>query len=73
MKGFEKYPEIFVRKARELFAKDDLIYNKEYQEIFKNHLFGLNGPKQMERKLRPPDIFFSKLYNGFREIADSCY
>jgi hypothetical protein len=73
MKGFEKYSEIFVSKAKKLFAEDDLKHNNEYQEAFKNYLLGLNGPKQMERKLTPADIFFSKIYNGFREIADSYY
>ena len=73
MKGFEKYSEIIANKAKELFTEDDLNHNKEYQEAFKNHLFGLNGPKQMGRKLTTADIFFSKIYNGFREIADSYF
>jgi hypothetical protein len=73
MNGFEKYSEIFINKSKELFTEDDLKHDKEYQEAFKNHLFGLNGPKQIEKKLTPADIYFSKILNGFREIADSYY
>jgi hypothetical protein len=73
MKGFEKYSELFISKAKELIAQNDLLNNPEYQEAFKNHLFGLSGPRQMARELTPPDIFFSKIYNGFQEISDSYY
>lgn len=73
MKGLEKYSEIFISKTRELFSEDDLKHDNQYQEVFKNHLFGLSGPKQMQRKLTSSDIFFSNIYRGYREIIDSYY
>ena len=73
MNGFEKYSEIFVNRAKELLEKEDLKNNPEYHEAFKNNILGLKGPKQLKRKQTPSEIFFSKLYNGFREISDSYY
>jgi hypothetical protein len=67
MKGFEKYSKVFISKAKELLTDEDLKQNKEYQEAFKNHLLGLNGPKQMERKLSPADIFYSKFITVFEK------
>jgi hypothetical protein len=73
MTGFHKYSEIFIHRAKELLEKEDLKNNPEYHEVLKNHLFGLKGPKQLDRKLTPSDVFFSKLATGFREIYDSYY
>jgi len=73
MEGFEKYSEIFIEKAKELFKQEKLKADLEYQKVYMNHLLGLPGPKQLKRKFTPADHFFSKLYIGFREISDSYY
>jgi hypothetical protein len=38
-----------------------------------NHLFGLNYPDSIKSKLTPTDHFFSKLFLGFKEIAESYF
>ncbi len=73
MNGFDKYSEIFINRAKELLEEEDLKNNPEYSEVFKNQILGLSGPKQLTRKQTPSEVFFSKLYNGFREISDSYY
>jgi hypothetical protein len=73
MDGFEKYSEIFIKRAKELLEEEELKNNPEYLEVFENNLLGINGPKQLTRKQTPSEIFFSKLYSGFREISDSYY
>ena len=73
MNGFEKYSEIFINCAKELLVKEDLENNLEYPEAFKNNILGLSGPKHLKRKQTPSVIFFSNLYQGFREISDSYY
>lgn len=73
MNGFKKYSEIFINRGKKLLEEEDLKNNPEYSEVFKNQILGLNGPKQLTRKHTPSDIFFSKLFNGFREISDSYY
>ena len=73
MNGFEKYLEIFINRAKQLLDEKALENNPEYHEVFKNQILGLSGPKQLTRKQTPSEIFFSKLYNGFREISDSYY
>ncbi len=67
--GLEKYFELFINQARKNVeeARD----NPEYQEIFENRLFGLNGPKQTNKAQTPSEKFFYQLFNGFSEIFDS--
>ncbi len=69
MNGIEKYSEIFIDQIRKLIKEPRNAL--ELQEIIKNNLFGLNGPKQTNRAQTPSEIFFYKLYNGFSEIYDS--
>ena len=71
MNGFKKYLQIFIDHAKQ--DLDDNKSNPEYQKVFMNQILGLNGPRQMERKMTPSDLFFSKLYVGFREISASYY
>jgi len=73
MNGFEKYSEIFINRAKKLLEEEDLKNNPKYHEVFKNHILGLGGSKQLSRKQTPSEIVFSKLYGGFREISDSYY
>ena len=73
MNGFEKYSEIFINRAKKLLEDEDIENNPEYAEVFKNRILGLSGPKQLNRKQTPSEVFFSKLHDGFSEISDSYY
>jgi len=73
MNGFEKYSRLFVEKAKKLLDEEKLAEDPEYKEAFINHLLGLKGPKQLERKNTPADVFFSAIYNGYVEISTSYY
>ena len=73
MNGFEKYSIIITARVNKLIEEEALENNPEWHEVFKNHLLGLQGPKQLVRKLTPADIRFSKLSSGFFEVNDSYY
>jgi hypothetical protein len=73
MDGFEKFLHIFIDHAKKDLTEKDYGNDPEYREVFVNQILGLNGPKQMKRKITPSFTFFSKLYVGFKEIADSYY
>lgn len=73
MDGFEKFLQIFIDHAKKDLAEKDYGNDPEYREVFVNQILGLDGPKQMKRKITPSFTFFSKLYVGFKEIANSYY
>lgn len=71
MSAFDKYSEIFIKRAKELMEEEDLANSPEYREVLANQLFGRSGPKRIDRKTTPADILFSKLFDGFTEIHKS--
>ncbi|HSF08064.1 MAG TPA: hypothetical protein VLA60_01545 [Nitrospirales bacterium] len=71
MKGFERYQRILINEVDKFLNKESLIENSKYQNAFKNHIFGLSGPKQFSKKQIPSEVFFTKLFYGFIEISDS--
>jgi hypothetical protein len=73
MSAFDKYAEIFVKRARELMKEEDTANSPEYREVLTNQLLGRPGPKRLERQMTPTDILFSKLFAGFTEIHNSYY
>ena len=73
MNGFETYLDIIINQVRQLAAEDDIFNDSEFREIFKNHIFGLRGPKQLAKKREKGDRNILKLLEGFFEIANSYY
>jgi len=73
MDGFEKFLHIFIDYTKKELAEKDYGNDPEYKEVFVNQILGLDGPKQMKRKITTSFTFFSKLYIGFKEISDSYY
>lgn len=71
MEGFKIYLKFLIDTFREHSSYNAFENDPEYERVFKNHLFGLPGPKHLTRKWPPAEIFFSKLFYGFTEISSS--
>jgi len=69
-KGYDLYLKTLNEFGRRKIAKINL-KDKKFADVFRNHLFGLEGPKRLKRKWAKADEIFSKIFYGFSEIMNS--
>jgi hypothetical protein len=71
MAGFKKFSHTMLEVTKKyIMPKPEEM--KALGEVFQNHLFDLDGPKQVRSgPSTPKKVYFSKMFYGFTEIFDS--
>jgi hypothetical protein len=71
--SFKKFIDIFIHSVKEIVNEQDMHKGLNISKSLSNHLFGLNYSVTIKSKINPTDHFFSKLFLGFKEIAESYF
>ena len=71
MAGFEKFRKAVLEAANQHYKPLMDAHRDELGETIKNHLFELEGPRQINRQLNARDQYFGKMFQGFLEIQTS--
>lgn len=69
MAGFNRFQKAMLEAATQHFKLLMEQHRDELGETIKNHLFDLDGPRQLNRRLGARDQYFGKLFRGFLEIS----
>jgi hypothetical protein len=71
MPGFGRFQKALLEAAQQHFTPLMEEHREELSETIENHLFELEGPRQLNRQLGVRDQYFGKLFRGFLEISKS--
>lgn len=71
MAGYERFQRIMLAVATNHIGRGIQPHEREFQEVFWNHLLDRAGTHVLERKLAADERFFTKIWQGFLEISGS--
>lgn len=73
MTGYERFQKAILEATQQHVKPilEEHGHRQQLAETIKNHLFDLEGPRQLSRSLGARDHYFGKLFRGFLEISKS--
>lgn len=71
MQGFDKFQLVLIEATKEHFGPLEGEERKQLGQVLHNHLFDLDGPRELRRTLDAKQLYFSRLFRGFLEISKS--
>ena len=71
MKGYEKFQLALAQAAKEHIFPHEGEEIESFGKVIQNHLFDLDGPRQLSRPTNARQQYFWRLFQGFIEISKS--